>query len=279
MSKVYDYVKENLIERLEKAIEGKEEFEWIKPWENYSLPMSYKTDKAYTGINAILLPMGGYYVTMKQIKEKGGRLIKGAKSYPVYFWSFIEKEGDSEEEKEKRAIFKYYRVFHQSSIEGMTFKTAEEVDKEVKLVLKAEEVIKAWSREVKINTTKGMNSAYYSPTEDKIYAPDVTQFKNINAYYSVLMHECIHSTGHKDRLNRIKSTKFGSEEYSREELVAELGASLMRTYCDIKDVSVDNNSIAYLQGWLEGIKNGSGRDIAFACQQAQKAFDYIISSI
>ena len=279
MSKVYDYVKENLIERLEKAIEGKENFEWIKPWNDYSLPMSYKTNKSYTGINTILLPMGGYYMTMKQIREKGGRLVKGAKSYPVYFWSFIEKDGDNEDENEKKAIFKYYKVFHQSSIEGITFKNAEEINKEIKLVLKAEEVIKEWSKKVKINTTKGMKSAYYSPMEDQIYAPDITQFENINSYYSVLMHECIHSTGHKDRLNRIKSTKFASEEYSKEELVAELGASLMRTYCDIKDKGVDNNSIAYLKGWLKGIKNGSGRDIAFACQQAQKAFDYIITSI
>lgn len=103
-------------------------------------------------------------------------------------------------------------------------------------------------------------------------------FPKVEEYYSTLFHEFIHSTGHSNRLHRDGITSatahFGSEEYSKEELVAEIGASMLTGLAGFVDITFDN-STAYIQSWLRNLKNDKTL-IVKAASQAQKAVDYIL---
>ena len=118
------------------------------------------------------------------------------------------------------------------------------------------------------------DGAFYSPISDKISTPLRSQFNSEEDFYSTLFHELVHSTGHASRLDRLKSTMFGSEEYSKEELVAEIGASFL---CNMVGIApkVEENSIAYISGWLSKLRNDK-RLIISASGMAQKAVDFII---
>lgn len=286
MSKVYKIVQERILERLEEAINSGEKFTWVKPWNGLSAPQNFVSKKEYSGINLLLLPMGGYYLTMKQVSSLGGKVIKGSKSFPVVYWSFIDgkkdefsEEGDVLGETKKVPVFKYYNVFHQSQITGIEFPSFEVMTDEV-VNNKAEELVELYKSIVSINEVEGSNEAYYTPTRDGIYLPKYNQFKSKNEFYATAFHEMIHSTGHETRLDRFKEgTKFGSEVYSKEELVAEIGASMLMAHCGIDDETVQNNSIAYLKAWYNQIKNGNANEITFASQQAQKAFNFIVEKV
>lgn len=299
MSKVYEIVQKRILERLEEAIKKNEKFEWVKPWKETRVPKNFITKKTYRGINLLLLPMGGYYLTMKQVNDLGGKVIKDSKASQVYFWTYIVPKNKelSEEEKEealavannesdskKIPVFKYYNVFHQSQIEGIDFGKEVDVDtvvnEEHTLNMDAEEIINLFGKEVKINTTEWIEVACYSPSKDEIFVPHNSKYYNIEEYYNTVLHEMIHSTGHSSRLNRFHgSCKFGDNAYSREELVAEIGSSMMRAYLGINHEDTDANSIAYLKAWYDTISNGNANTITYAAQQAQKAMDYILEKV
>ena len=105
--------------------------------------------------------------------------------------------------------------------------------------------------------------------------PPRVQFENEEEYYSTLFHEIVHSTGHKSRLNRpgMENIEFGSETYSKEELIAEMGAAFLCAYSGIEQATI-HNSTAYIQNWLEHLKNDK-KLVIQAAQKAQKAVDYI----
>lgn len=109
-----------------------------------------------------------------------------------------------------------------------------------------------------INHATATVGAFYSPSKDIVVVPPKEKYKNGNEYYSTLFHEMTHSTGHKDRLDRFKpGSHFGSPDYAREELVAEIGSVLTCQRFGItktwKD-EVTENSAAYLNGWLKNLK-------------------------
>lgn len=104
-------------------------------------------------------------------------------------------------------------------------------------------------------TTKRQDDAYYSIMRDEIVVPEKSQFKDGESFYCTLWHEMVHSTGAKNRLNRLEGGKygFGTEEYAREELVAELGSAMLAMrYGLCKHLNEDSS--AYLKYWLEKLK-------------------------
>jgi antirestriction protein ArdC len=108
--------------------------------------------------------------------------------------------------------------------------------------------------------------------------PKKENFKSDESYYATLFHELIHSTGHHSRLNRstlIQMSEFGSEPYSHEELVAEMGASYLESLTGIFESEAEQNA-AYIQGWISKLKNDK-RFILSASTQAQKAVDFILN--
>ena len=124
------------------------------------------------------------------------------------------------------------------------------------------------------------DKAYYSPTVDKIVLPIMEQFPQVAEYYSTAFHEAVHSTGHKSRLNRFTgeaaAAMFGSESYSKEELIAEIGSACIMHDIGIETTGTFRNSAAYIQNWLKVLKNDK-RMIVAAASRADKAARLILN--
>ena len=268
--KVYEIVTQQIIEKLEEGV-----IPWKRPFAKRPA-VNWVTQKPYRGINTLLLD-GGEYATFNQIKKHGGRVKKGEKSNLVVFWKLIEIEDEETEEIKKIPLLRYYRVFEiNTQVEGLESKRkgVSTLDYDP---IKAERIIKNYPNPPKIRHVAGR--AYYQPSNDLVNVPDKQEFKKVEDYYSVFFHELVHSTGHEKRLNRkgitdLKNNPFGSHLYSKEELVAEIGASMLCGVAGIVDQTIDN-STTYIKGWLEVLRNDN-RLVVQASQQAQKACDYIL---
>ena len=133
----------------------------------------------------------------------------------------------------------------------------------------AESVLRAWS----VRTQFGGSRACYSPSGDVISMPDRETFQSLDAFYATWAHEQAHSTGHKTRLDRPMSGKFGSKAYAREELVAELASVLIGCRlgigCDLQ------NHVAYLHSWADNLKEGGPKALIKALTDARKAADLV----
>ena len=123
----------------------------------------------------------------------------------------------------------------------------------------------------------GGDKAFYRQWADVVHVPRRNTFTSSEAFYGVLFHELCHATGHEDRLNRktlTDGTPFGSPTYSREELVAEMGAAFLCAMAGIDDPTIQN-SAAYIKGWLRFLKTDP-KALIIAGAQAQKASDFIM---
>ena len=137
-----------------------------------------------------------------------------------------------------------------------------------------------WSREDITVEHMASDSAYYSPSRDLIHLPLFEQFKNANEYYSTAFHESVHSTMKESRCNRAeeregKLVAFGSNEYSKEELVAEIGSANLMNIIGIESQKSFRNNAAYIQNWLSVLKNDV-KFIVSASSKAEKAVKYIL---
>lgn len=124
------------------------------------------------------------------------------------------------------------------------------------------------------------DEAYYSPSRDMVQVPCKEQYTAINEYYSTTFHELTHSTGHAKRLNRLTTgikAAFGGEEYSKEELTAEIGAASLLNHLGIETPESFRNSAAYIQSWLKALR-GDARMIVAAASRAEKAVGYILGA-
>ena len=125
----------------------------------------------------------------------------------------------------------------------------------------------------------GGDAAYYSPLGDQIHMPPRESFISDPHYWQTVFHEAAHSTGHKDRLGRLPSIenlpRFGSEDYSREELVAEMTAAFLMGTANLDAPQAIQQSAAYLSSWAKKIKDDP-RMLLTAGAQAQKAADHIL---
>ena len=226
---VYEMITDRIIEQLENNI-----IPWEKTWTGIrSGAFNRISKKPYSLLNQMLLQHDGEYATFKQWSELGGHVRKGEKSEIVCFWKIqaIEEEQEDGTKTVKHIpLLRYYNVFHISQVEGVEPLPAEELN-DIEPIEKAESVLHDyWTRENITVEHKAGDRAYYSPTFDLIHLPLFEQFKDANEYYSTAFHESVHSTMKESRCNRAEDRKgklvaFGSEEYSKEELVAEIGSA------------------------------------------------------
>ena len=125
--------------------------------------------------------------------------------------------------------------------------------------------------------THGNQIAAYSASIDTVMMPNRNQFHRVEGYYSTLFHELVHSTGHRNRLHRpaVHDINFGSEKYSKEELIAEIGAAFLCGHTGIENQKTLENTSAYVKSWVEKLENDK-KLIVTAASAAQKAVDYIV---
>ena len=285
-NKIFDEVSGRILKQLDEGV-----IPWHAPWIGYAelAPRSHLTGEVYSFLNQILLGRPGEYVTFAGTVAEGGRVKKGAKAKAVYFWSVPKNEDEDKEdgEDEKRLkkrppIMRKFNVFHLDDTEGLEPKTA--VEKELRnnegvdVDEKAEEVWRKYcEREnLKFEVDKLSATAVYSPMLDRILVPARKQFKSESEYYSTLFHELVHSTGHENRLKR-NTFGYGTDEKARarEELVAEIGASVLCKYVGVDSEGQFQNNVAYIERWKSFLEEEKGAFIYAACR-AQKAVEFII---
>lgn len=278
---VYEMVTERIIAELEKGV-----IPWEKPWTGVRSGAYNRVSKRpYSLLNQMLLKHTGEYATYKQWQDLGGQVKKGGKSEIVVFWKIFETEETNkdtgEKETKKIPLLRYYNVFHISQVEGVEPLKPEQLNDEVEPIEEADKIITAYITREHIEFTEcRSNEAYYSPSQDAVVVPMKEQYKVINEYYSTTFHELTHSTGHKNRLNRLETgavAAFGSETYSKEELVAEIGSASLMNLLGIETVKTFRNSAAYIQSWLQVLRNDN-KFIVSASSKAEKAVNYILAA-
>ncbi len=270
---VYLTVRDRIIEQLEKGV-----IPWQKDWADACI--SYTSRKGYRGINALLLDRPGEYLTFHQVQQLGGKVKKGARSYPVVFYKFYAYTQPDGEEKLIPRPCKYYRVFHLEDTEGIPSKLPEKQPAPAMDIEHAESIVQDYiQRECVTLHYSAQNSAFYRSTDDSITMPTKEQFQDQARRYGVLFHEMTHSTGHARRLARegiIEHHRYGDQTYSREELIAEMGAAMMYSHAGLGTMAMVQNSAAYIQSWLHAIRSAEPSLITKAANAAQKAADFIL---
>ena len=269
---LYQEITNRIMEQMEGGV-----IPWRKPWVASGSCISYATGKAYSLLNQMLLGRPGEYATFKQIQAAGGHVRKGEKASMVVFWKWIEQEDEETGEKKEIPLLRYYNVFHIDQCEGLKSRYAEPLPQVVNPDQQAETIIANYLKTsgVKLGHEQG-DRAFYRPSTDSITLPLVEQFKETAEYYSTAFHEMVHSTGHKSRLDRLEKTAFfGSEAYSKEELIAEIGASALVNHAGLETASSFRNNAAYIQNWLQVLRNDK-RFIVSAAGKAEKAVSLIL---
>ena len=283
---VYQIVTDQILEKLKAGT-----VPWHKPWKaNNQISCSYDGHE-YRGINAFLALISGKegpWITMKKANSLGGKIRKGEKSQIVVFWKWVEtKETKNGKEEKKRFPFlRYYRVWSLEQTENVPepkwlTKQKAEADEKKDTVDPIAEGERLWNEyEGKPELQDGNGRAYYNILKDFIGMPERDSFDGSEEYYSTLFHEAVHSTGHAAKLGRFPAelsalAPFGTEDYSKEELIAEMGAAFLMAEAGIEHERTLNNSVAYLKNWMSKLKSDP-KLVVCAAASAQKAVDRVL---
>lgn len=285
MFDIYAEVTDRIIKELENGI-----IPWSKPWSGVRSGAIKRSDgKPYSLINQMLLGKPGEYLSFKAAQEAGGHVKKGAKGHMVIFWKIYPKkdectdtDGVTHTTIKQIPVLKYYTVFHIDDCECIQPKWQDEtMPASAESNQNIDSIITDYSTRTKLQIIhEKQNRAYYSPGKHIVKLPLIEQFANTAEYYSTTFHELTHSTGHKTLLNRFTgdavNATFGSENYSKEELIAEIGACGILNKLGIETNSSFRNSAAYIQNWLSALKNDK-RLIISATSKAEKAIKLILN--
>lgn len=282
-------ITDDIIARLVKAIdEGVPP--WSKSWSSGQPPFNASSGKAYQGINFLILLMhmqahGGdpRHLTYKQAQHMGLQVRRGERGARVIKLVEVERKRATQaagtdgeivaEENGKALVLKAYTVFNASQIDGMAPMPARECD------VKPAEAVEAIVWGLQDDGMK-LNFGHYQPAydlrRDEIRIPTVEQFRSLEDFQATLLHECAHASGHMKRLARPHMhARFGSVEYSREELTSELASAFMQGLVGLPpSQSMIESHAGYLSSWLEVLRNDKG-EIFRAAADAQRICDYL----
>lgn len=259
---------------------------WQKSWKGSDeFARSMSSGKLYTGVNRWVLTLTAqangwspWFGTYNQIAALGGQVRKGEKSSTAILWKPVTRKATEPDAKDNKFLMlKAFAIFSASQADGLPEKFYAKPD--VSLVdTDAHAVFEAYTATNGIQVGYGGDRAFYSPPQDRIQLPHVASFAGTEEFYAAAFHEAAHSTGHKDRLNRIGVTDFdlfGSHQYSREELVAELGSSLVLGTLGLDKPEVVENQAAYLKHWMSAIASDP-QAFVWAAGRAERAANLIL---
>ena len=275
---IYEAITERFIEQLKRGT-----VPWQKPW---FAVQNIVSRKSYRGINALLLGSADYpspfWISFRQALDLGGHVKKGEKSTPVIYYKILEKRDEAgnmvvrEDGKSARIPFvRWANVFNLDQTEGIQAPAIATRENTSQPNGKAAAIVQN-ARLCPIHHA-GF-AALYSPKDDVIRIPAPTTFHSQGDYFHTLYHEMTHATGHGSRLDRegvSQWARFGSELYSKEELIAELGATFLSNEAGILDSVRFENSAAYLVSWIQKLESDP-RLIISAASQVQRSSDFIM---
>lgn len=271
---IYQVVTDSIIEALESGVKP-----WVCPWVRNGaaagLPANMATGAAYSGINIMLLwcsaAKQGFqdsgWLTYKQAQEMGAQVRKGERGTTAIFYKTLEKEAE-DGEIEKIPMLKSFTVFNVEQIDGLAIDAAPQPVTEFDPLPQVEALLTRTGAKI---TERGVK-AYYQPSTDEIVLPERFRFADAANFYATGLHELVHWTGAKHRLNREKGGRFGSEKYAFEELIAELGSAFLMADLGVTG-EVQHES--YVASWLKALK-GDKRYIFQAASAASKAHRYLM---
>ncbi|GAA4443376.1 zincin-like metallopeptidase domain-containing protein [Pontibacter saemangeumensis] len=266
---------------------------WQQPWTCYGLPKNYLSGRPYEGFNAFYLQhvtekrrfAAPYFLTFRQALELGGHVKKGEKGTPIVYWKIREgkarenEAGQGEGEKEgpaRKFVPFIWTVFNIEQIAGADLALPAAVEHtEWQVIAACQQVVESYPMP-RPHIGHGGTQAYYAPVSDRVQLPELKCFASPHAYHATLFHELIHSTGHPQRLSRFteKAGRLAEEDYSKEELIAEMGASFLCAFTGIRE-AVFGNSVAYLKGWAGSLKDDKTMLLS-AGTRAFRAASYIL---
>ena len=283
--------KEDITNRIIKALE-KGTAPWQRPW-SINLPINAVTNKYYRGMNSIILDIKGgefseeqeedrdqRWATQKQAESQGWSIKSGAEPTKIYVL-IIPKKTKRHSDRLNRDVFvvdkksaftKIFEVYHASQIKGIP-----PLVKCCRQQVISNEMIDKIVFNASARIFEGGYEACYMHQSDVIKMPYKKYFNDTESYYSTLLHELVHWTGHSSRLERFFSWDRESEAYAREELVAEI-ASMMLTH----EVGITltqkhfYNHAAYVASWISLLKSDTNA-IFKATEDAQKAVNFILA--
>ena len=286
-----DYAKEfaNLIiNQLEKGTAP-----WQRPWESKShfMPYNPKSDINYTGANALILMAEqtekGYtdnrWLTYKQAAEMGGQVQKGEKGTFLKYWRFtqnvVKKDENGQDIIESvplsKPILNIFAVFNAEQINGLPLPEKKQEIPQWEAIKRVDDTVKNCGARIEHLPNQ---LPCYVINADKIVLPFKNQFKTEQNYYGTLLHELGHWTGHEDRLNRNIKNPYGSEEYAKEELRAEIASMMLEDKFSIKNDEQNERHAAYVNSWIK-ILNDDPKEIFRAAADAQKMTNFITKFI
>lgn len=271
---VYQAVTDKMVAALETGT-----VPWRKPWDTTSGRPQNLDGRPYRGVNVMLLALSGYtspfWLTFKQAKTRGGSVNKGEHSTMVVFWRQIKVEDKGMGEDRTIPLLRYYNVFNLDQTSDVKLpervvRWQNRANEPFEPVTDAQSIVDGYPGGPVIGYG---TEAFYVPGTDRITVPGPGDYARPEEFYSTLFHEMGHSTGHPDRLNRSIANAFGSHDYGREELVAEMTAAFL---CAEAGIEVTHeNSAAYLSSWIATIREDN-RAVVTAAGAAQRAADHIL---
>ncbi|TWT86720.1 DNA primase TraC [Pseudobythopirellula maris] len=268
----------------------------VVPWRNPirrqgggGWPKNLTTDKRYRGVNVFLLAVtafergfgSDYWLTFRQAKQNGGSIRKGEKASLVTFWKLYDKTDAESGEEFKLPVLRHYNVFNAEQCEGIEAPDVLPADPGASSfdpLPACDEIVAGYANGPTIEHRVG--PARYLPSQDRVLIPDPSAFETQEAYFGVLYHEFTHSVGHSTRLDRgldnpeATPAPFGSAEYGKEELIAEMGAAFLAAVGGISPPTIEQ-SASYIDNWKKQIA-GDTRMVVTAAAAAQKSADWIL---
>jgi len=291
-NKIYQSITSTMIELLEGIKDNPQR--WERPWiisENGKGAHNAQSKRPYSGINQLILSylclkydyQFNRWLTFKQVSDLGGKVKKGEKSTMIMFSKMLVRkeindliEEDHQEQEisiRRKFMLTYYNVFNVSQCEGLDpnfYIPYVKAETDIHIIDLAENIIKNCNAKIQYCE---QNEAFYSGSLDLINLPLRSQFKSVASFYQTVFHEIGHWTGHPDRLNRKLFNLFGSVDYAREELTAEMCSIFVNSLCGI-DIIIKNSAV-YIDDWLQVLKNDN-KAFLRSTMQAQTAANYIL---
>ena len=282
---LYDSVTNRIIAELEEG-----QLPWVQPWGRSggaaaALPHNAYSGRSYSGINILILwgavIEAGWpsqaWLTFRQALEAGGNVRKGERGTTVVYADRFVPKGEAERvardggDARAVAFLTSFMVFNVAQCEGLRegLGTDPAPLPEREIVPVAEAVIAASGIDFRI----GGDKAFYMPAHDYVQVPPQPAFFDQVNFYRTALHELTHATGHVSRLDRKLLNAFGSKDYAREELVAEMGSAFL---CAALGIEPSVRHADYLGSWLDVLREDN-RAIFRAASLASKAADWLLT--
>lgn len=283
---IYQAVTDRILELLDRGV-----VPWRHPIrgnaaDHDAMPANLASGRPYRGINVFLLAVTNwlegygspYWLTFRQANERGGHVRKGEKGLLVIFWKQYATQDKQTGEDITVPVLRHYRVFNAAQCEGIEVPRSSVDPSEpvpFEPLEEASNIVGGYADGPKIEH-RGAR-AFYRPREDLVRVPEPGRFVDRESYYATLFHELAHSTGHSSRLDRgldEDPPEYGSATYSKEELIAEMGAAFLAAAASIGPTTIEQ-SAAYIDGWRKKISSDP-KLVVQAAGAGQKAADWIM---